>query len=122
VMTELVSSTPTTPVRGGLGRQLPKSASSSSLLSLQKRRDRRGSNPGALTGEWNRYTPSGSVAGGGGGGGGTRRPSVPSASQTTSDGIWMIGNRPPKPNRGLSTPNGQLLDPKLNNEAPRWLA
>jgi len=78
--------------------RLPKSASSSALSSLDRRRDRRGSNPpAAMLGDWARRPlgpPPAASAGLSG-----RRPSEPGVSLATADGVF--GQRPPKPHRGL---------------------
>jgi len=94
-MTQFVSQTSA----GGMDRvpRLPKSASSSALSSLDRRRDRRASNPAAMLGDWTRRgPPPSSSAGAGRADSSGRRPSERSA---TSDGV--LGHRPPKPHRGL---------------------
>ena len=108
----VVSSTPLSNagrVHVGVGvermQQLPKSASSSSLLSLEKRHDRRSSNPAAVAGQWQRRSSSTHP------GSNSRRPSAPGTSLTTADG--GLGHRPPKPHRGLYSCcyNSTITDP-----------
>ena len=86
---------------GGLERapRLPKSASSSALMSLGRRGDRRDSNPTPMIGDWHRRGPPPSPSSSSNAttsGGRSRRPSAPS----TPDSGY--GPKPPKPHRGLS--------------------